>query len=158
MWQLKKIDIDLPLFWGNSTIKYVVWCPDWLHSTDGRRFYNRLQKCGCWLKNVNLLLDNYLMPPSTFPELHTGNGKTSLNSAPSFLTKCDRISLETSWLLRFEIWRISVNISCIFSRYLDQVWHRNNQSLSFFNFLTWYEVWYPSSNISLVEEVNFWHH
>ena len=41
------------------------------------------------------------MPPYTFPELHTGNGKT-LNSATFFLTKSDRISLETSWL-KFEI-------------------------------------------------------
>ena len=41
------IDIDLPLFWGNSTIKYVVWCPDLLHNTDGKRFCNTLQKCGC---------------------------------------------------------------------------------------------------------------
>ena len=24
----KKIDIDLPLFWGNSAIKDVVWYPD----------------------------------------------------------------------------------------------------------------------------------
>ena len=26
-------------------------------------------------KNVALALNNYLMPPYTFPELHTGNGK-----------------------------------------------------------------------------------
>ena len=43
----KKIDIDLPLFWGNSTIRYVVWCPDQLHNDDGRSFYKKLQKCGC---------------------------------------------------------------------------------------------------------------
>ena len=53
-------------------------------------------------KNVVLALNNYLMPPYTFPELHTGNGKT-LNSATFFLSKSDTISLETSWLLRFEI-------------------------------------------------------
>ena len=53
-------------------------------------------------KNVALALNNYLMPPYTFPELHTGNRKT-LNSATFFLTKSDRISLETSWLLKFEI-------------------------------------------------------
>ena len=52
-------------------------------------------------KNVVLALNNYLMPPYTFPELHTGNRKT-LNSATFFLTKSDRISLETSWL-KFEI-------------------------------------------------------
>ena len=41
--------------------------------------------------------------------------------------------------------------------------HRNNQPLLFFNSLTWYEVWYPSSdiplwisaNIPLAEEVDF---
>ena len=27
-------------------------------------------------KNVILALNNYLMPPQTFPELYTGNGKT----------------------------------------------------------------------------------
>ena len=26
-------------------------------------------------KNIILALNNYLMPPYTFPELHTGNGK-----------------------------------------------------------------------------------
>ena len=52
-------------------------------------------------KNIILALNNYLMPPYTFPELHTGNRKT-LNSATFFLTKSDRISLETSWL-KFEI-------------------------------------------------------
>ena len=54
------------------------------------------------LKKVFLALNNYLMPPYTFPELHTGNGKT-LNSAIFFLTKSDRISLETYWLLEVEI-------------------------------------------------------
>ena len=48
----KKIDIDLALFWGNSTIKYMIWCPDYLHNTDGRRCYNTLQKCGCWFKKT----------------------------------------------------------------------------------------------------------
>ena len=24
----KNLDIVLPLFWANSTIKYVAWCPD----------------------------------------------------------------------------------------------------------------------------------
>ena len=47
---LKKIDIDLPLFLGNSTMKYVVWYPNYLHNTDERRFYNTLQKCGFQLK------------------------------------------------------------------------------------------------------------
>ena len=114
-------------------------------------------------KNVVLALNNYLMPPYTFPELHTGNRKT-LNSATFFLTKSDRISLETSWL-KFEIWRVSVSINCNFFRYLNQVSHRNNQPLPFFNFLTWYEVWYLSSdiplhistNISLVKQVDLWH-
>ena len=31
---LKKIDIDLPLFLGSSVMKYVVWCPNYLHNTD----------------------------------------------------------------------------------------------------------------------------
>ena len=53
-------------------------------------------------KNVILVLNNYLMLPYTFAEVHTGNGKT-LNSATFFLSKSDRISLETSWLLKFEI-------------------------------------------------------
>ena len=70
----------------------------------------------------------------------------SLNSATFFLTKSDRISLETSWL-KFEIWRVSVSINCNFFRYLNQVSHRNNQPLPFFNFLTWYEAWYLSSDI-----------
>ena len=52
-------------------------------------------------KNIILALNNYLMPPYTFPKLHTGNGKT-FNSATFFLTKSDRISLETSWF-KFEI-------------------------------------------------------
>ena len=39
----RKIDIDLPLFWGSSTIKYVVWCSDLLHNTDRRHFYDTLQ-------------------------------------------------------------------------------------------------------------------
>ena len=89
----------------------------------------------------------------------------SLNSAKFDLTKSDRISLETSWFLKFEIWRVAVTISCNFFRYLSQVSHRNNQPLSFFNFLTWYEVWHLSSdiplristNISLPEQVDFWH-
>ena len=55
----------------------------------------------------------------------------SLNSATSFLTKSDRISLETSWLLKFEIWHVSVNINCNICRYLNQVSHRNNQPLPF---------------------------
>ena len=88
----------------------------------------------------------------------------SLNSATFFLTKSDRISLETSWL-KFEIWRVSVSINCNFFRYLNQVSHRNNQPLPFFNFLTWYEVWYLSSdiplristNIPLAEQVDLWH-
>ena len=101
-------------------------------------------------KNVVLALNNYLMPPYTFPELHTGNRKT-LNSATFFLTKSDRISLETSWLLKFEIWRVSISINCNFFRYFNQVSHKNNQPLPFFNFLTWYEVWNLSSNISLYE-------
>ena len=67
----------------------------------------------------------------------------------------DRISLETSCLLKFEIWLVSVCINCNYSRHLGQV--------SFFNFLTWYEVCYPSldiplrisMNIPLAEEVDF---
>ena len=78
-------------------------------------------------KNVILPLNNYLMPPYIFPELHTGNGKT-LNSATFFLSKSDTISLETSWLLRFEIWSISVSINCNFFRYVNQVSHRNSHS------------------------------
>ena len=82
-----------------------------------------------------------------------------------FLTKSDRISLETSWF-KFEIWRVSVRMNCNFFRYLNQVSHRNNQPLPFFNFLTWYEVWYLSSdiplristNIPLAEQVDLWHH
>ena len=89
----------------------------------------------------------------------------SLNSTTFFLTKSDRISLETSWLLRFEIWCVSVSINCNFFRYLNQVSHRNNQPLPFFNFLTWYEVWYLSSdiplwisvNIPLAQQVDLWH-
>ena len=113
---------------------------------------------------VILALNNYLMPPYTFPELHTGNGKT-LNSATFFLTKCDRISLRTSWFLTFEMWRVPVSINCNFFRCVNQVPHRNSQPLPFFNFLTWYEVFYLSSdiplplskNIPLTEQVDLWH-
>ena len=97
---------------------------------------------------VILALNNYLMPPYTFPELHTGNRKT-LNSATFFLTKSDRISLETSWLLKFEISRVSVSINCNFFRYVNQLSHRNNQPFPFLKFLTWYEVWHLSSDIPL---------
>ena len=79
----------------------------------------------------------------------------SLKSATSFLTKSNRISLETSWLLKFEIWRISVCIHCNFSRYLDQVSNRNYQPLLFFNFLTRYNVWISTTDIPLAEEVGF---
>ena len=87
----------------------------------------------------------------------------TFNSATFFLTKSDRISLETSWLLKFDISRVSVSINCNFFRYLREVSHRNNQPLPFFNFLTWYEVWYFSSdiplristNIPLAEQVDF---
>ena len=82
-----------------------------------------------------------------------------------FLTKSERISLETSWLLKFEIWRFSVSINYNCFRYLNQVSHRNNQPLPFFNILTCYEVWYLSSdiplsistNILLPERVDLWH-
>ena len=47
-----------------------------------------------------------------------------------FLTKSDRIFLETSWFLKFEIWRVSLIINCNF-RYLNQVSHRNNQPKPF---------------------------
>ena len=84
------------------------------------------------------------------------------NSATFFLTKSDRISLETSWL-KLEIWRVSVSINRNFFRCLNQVSHRNNQPLPVFNFLTWYEVWYLpsciplriSTNIPLAEQVDF---
>ena len=71
----------------------------------------------------------------------------SLNSTAFFLTKSDRISLETSWFLKFEFWCVSHRINWNFFRCLNQVSHRNNQPLPFFNFLTWYEVWYLSSDI-----------
>ena len=50
-------------------------------------------------KNIILALNNYLMPLYTFSELEM---EKTLNSATFFLTKSDRISLETSWL-KFEI-------------------------------------------------------
>ena len=58
----KKINIDLPLFWGNSTIKYAVvaWV---LVGVDLK-------------KHIILALNSYLMPPGTFRELHNRNGKT----------------------------------------------------------------------------------
>ena len=123
--------------------------PDELHNTDGRRFYNTLQKCECWLKrNFSIeQLFNATLNISRFAYWKWEN--LSLNSPTSFLTKSDRISLETSWLLKFEILRVSVSINFNISRHLDQVSHRNNQLLPFFNFLTWYEVWYPSSDIPL---------
>ena len=101
-------------------------------------------------RNVISALDNYLMPPYTFPEFAYWKWKNlSLNSAIFFLTKSDRISLETSWVLKFEIWRVSVSINCNFLRLLNQVSHRNNQLLPFLKFLTWYEAWYLSSDITL---------
>ena len=42
----KKIDIDLPLFWGQFYDNYAVWCPDKLHNTDGTRFYNTCKSEG----------------------------------------------------------------------------------------------------------------
>ena len=43
------------------------------------------------LKNVILALNNYLIPPYTFPGLHTEKWKNlSLNSATFFLIKSDR--------------------------------------------------------------------
>ena len=42
----------------------------------GDFFSNTFQKCGYWLKNVILAMNNYLMPSYKFPKLHTGNGKT----------------------------------------------------------------------------------
>ena len=77
------------------------------------------------------------------------------NSATSFLIEFDGNSLETSSLLKFELWRVSVSINCNFSRYLDQVSHSNNQPLPFFNFLTWYEVWICTMDIPLTEEIDF---
>ena len=65
------------------------------------------------------------MPRYTFPELHNGNGK-ALNSATFFLTKYDRIYLETSWLLKFEISGVSVSINCNFFRYVNQVPHKQS--------------------------------
>ena len=101
------------------------------------------------IKKCNFSTEYYLMPTYLFPELHTGNGKTylSINSATFFLTKSGRISLETSWLLKFEICHICIGINCNFFRYLNQVSHRKNQPLPFFSFLAWYEVWYLSPNI-----------
>ena len=126
----------------------MIWCPDYLHNTDGRLFYNILQKCGCWLKKHNFSIEELFNSPlniSGVPYCKWEN--LSLNSAKCFLIKFDRTSLETSWLLKFEIWRISKSINCNFSRYLDQFSHRNNQPLLFFNFLTWYEYWDTSSHI-----------
>ena len=134
-----------------------------MHNTDGRRFYNTLQKWGCWFEKRNFSISCHL---KNFQSCILEMGKLTLNSATSFLTKSDRISSETSCFLKFEIWIVSLSINCNFSRHLDQVSHRNNQPLPFFNFLIWYGVWYPSlnirlwisMNISLAEEVEFWHH
>ena len=41
----------------------------------GGVFTIHCKSVGAYLKNVILALNNYLMPPYTFPELHTGNGK-----------------------------------------------------------------------------------
>ena len=79
-----------------------------------------------------------------------------------FLARSDKISLETSCLLKFEILGVSVRINCNFFSYLNLMSHRNNQPLPFFNFLTWYKVWYfsfdiplrISTNIPLTEQVN----
>ena len=80
------------------------------------------------------------------------------NSATCFLTKSYRISIETSWFLKFKVWHISVCINCNFSRHLDQMSHRDNQPLLFVNLFTWYEVWICTTDIPLAEEVYFWHH
>ena len=125
-----------------------MWFGVLISCTDGRRFYNTLQN------NASLHIS----------QVHTGNGKT-LNLATFFLTKSDRISSETPWLFKFEIWCVSVGINCNFFRYVNQVSHRNNQPFPFFKFLTWYEVWYLSSdirlpistNIPLTEKVHLWH-
>ena len=105
-------------------------------------------------KNVILALNYYLIlfnPPLQIPQVAYWKSKNlSLNSATFFLTKSYWISLETSWLLKFEIWCVSISINCNFSWYLNQVSHRNNQPLPFFNFLTWSLVsffQYPSTDI-----------
>ena len=77
-------------------------------------------------------------------------GNLSLNSASSFLTKSDRIFLETSWLLKFEIWRVSVSINCNFSRYLHQLSHTNNQPIFQLPDMVWSLIslfGYPSTDI-----------
>ena len=48
--------------------------------------------------------------------------------------------------------------SCNFSRSLDQVSHRNNQPLLFFNFLAWYEVGTWTTDIPMADKVDFWRH
>ena len=113
-----------------------------MHDTDGRRFYNTWQKCGCWLKKRNFRVEQLFNAPLHISRVAYWRWKNlSLSLATLSLTKSDRISLETLWL-KFEIWRVAVSINCNFFRYLNQVSHRNNQSLPFFNFLTWYEVWF----------------
>ena len=42
----------------------------------GDVFTMHCKSAGADLKNVILASNNYLIPPYTFPELHTGNGKT----------------------------------------------------------------------------------
>ena len=124
--------------------------PDELHNTDGRRFYNTLQKCECWLKrNFSIeQLFNATLNISRFAYWKWEN--LSLNSPTSFLTKSDRISLETSWLLKFEIWRVSVSINCNFSRYLHQLSHTNNQPIFQLPDMVWSLIslfGYPSTDI-----------
>ena len=142
----------------------MVCCPDQLHNTNERRFHNTLQKCECLLKKHNFSIELLFDAPLNISRVvYWKSENLSLNSAISFLTRSHRISLETYQLLKFEILRVSISINCNFSKYINQVSHRNNQPLPFFNFLTWYEVWYPSSdiplristNIHLAEEVDF---
>ena len=42
----------------------------------GDDFTMHCKSAGADLKNVILASSNYLIPPYTFPQLHTGNGKT----------------------------------------------------------------------------------
>ena len=127
--------------------------------------FQYMQKGGCWLKTNFSIEWLFNTPLNISTVVHWKWKNLSLTSATFFLTKSDRISFETHWL-KFKIWRVSVSINCNFFRYLNQVSHRNNQPLPFFNFLTWYEVWYFSSdiplristNIPLAEQVDLWHH
>ena len=104
----------------------MVSCPEQLPNNDERRFYNTLQKCGCWWKkNVIVALNSYWMPLKHFQ---------------SCILEMVKLIIKPGDIFPPEVWS-SIRFLCInckFSRCLDQVSHRNNKPLSFLD--SWHGI------------------